>query len=146
MFLLKMLGIVIIVLFALWMVSLIWNGVNTCPACECPTSDGVADNDTTVTETEDSFVAEGAIDEVMVCDFAEGYDSEGVVVPAGTVITGPAVVKPYADNAHALAILPGATYTTVAAKEVTWLYIGDANCVIANAGPDFFTSFEVIDN
>ena len=82
--------------------------------------------------------------DTLVCEYILGYDDRGKTFGPGTPVNGPAVVKPYADKAHAFAIMPGTTYTTTHNKEVVWLLRGDSDCVLANAGPDFFTSFEVV--
>ena len=82
--------------------------------------------------------------DTLVCEFILGYNDRGKSFGPGTVVNGPAVVKPFADKAHAYAIMPGTKYTTTHNKEVVWLYRGDSDCVLANAGPDFFTSYEVV--
>lgn len=143
MFLLKMLGIVLIVLFALWMLSLIWNGVKTCPACpECPTNVGGTEADTNVVDTPSGDVT--FTPEEKVCRFADGYDSYGKVVPSGTLVTGPALVKPNRDLDHVLLVMPSAEYTTIQTDEVIWLLVGDETCV--NAQAMFFSSSETIEN
>jgi len=143
MFLLKMLGIMLIVLFALWMLSLIWSGFKTCPACtECPTNVGLTETDTNVVDTPSGDVT--FTQEEKVCRFADGYTSEGEVVPSGTKATGPALIKPNRDTNHVILLMPGAEYTTEAADEVIWLLIGDETCV--NAQAMFFSTSETIKN
>jgi len=137
MFLLKVLGIVLIVLFALWMGTLIWNGVSECPACECPTN-VVTDQGLDI-ETGDNVSVGGVeLGEESICKFAEGYDAEGEVIPAGTVITGPAVVKPDRNTDWGYPVYVGEKYTTTASDEVVWLLIGDNACVDAQS-PFFST-------
>jgi hypothetical protein len=130
-FLLKMLGIVLILLFAFWLGSKIWNGVNV-PTCqEYSTSDGGVDIDTNT----DNKVSVGGVElgEETICKFAEGYDAEGKAVPTGTVVTGPAFVKPDRDISWGYPIYVGEEYTTTASDEVIWLLIGDNACVDAQS-------------
>ncbi len=142
MFLLRIFGVVIIVLFALWMLSLIWSGVKTCPACECPTDVGWTETDTNVADTPSGDVT--FTQEEKVCRFADGYDSNGKVVPSETLVTGPALVKPNRDLDHVLLVMPSAEYTTFETDEVIWLLIGDEACVDAQAM--FFSTSETIKN
>jgi hypothetical protein len=137
----KWFGIVVIVLFALWMVSLIWNGVKTCPACsECSTGDGWTKIDT---NTDDNVsVGDVTLGEESACHYAEGFDSRGQVVPAGTKVTGPAVVKPSRDNDHALVINVGVEYTTTETDEVVWVFVGDNACALSNAEP-YHSTYEI---
>jgi hypothetical protein len=142
-FLAKWFGIVLIILFAAWMLTKIWNGVNVaCP--ECPTDSGwtKTDNDTNVVDTPSGDVT--FTQEEKVCRFADGYDSYGKVVPSGTLVTGPALVKPDRDRDHALLVMPGAEYTTVETDEVIWLLVGDSACVDSQA--IFFSTSETIEN
>jgi hypothetical protein len=131
-FLVKFLGVVLIVLFALWVVSLIWNGVKTCPACpECP--DVVTDQGLG-TQT-DNKVSVGGVElgEETICKFAEGYDAKGKVVPTGTVVTGPAFVKPDRNTDWGYPVYLTENYTTTASDEVVWLLVGDNACVDAQS-------------
>ncbi len=141
-FLAKWFGIVLIILFAAWMLTKIWNGTQT---CECPTNIVTeTENDTTVTETED-VVAKDVTDEVgnpSECEYVAGYTSKGIVVESGTKVTGPAVVKPSRDKDHALVINVGVEYITSNSDEVVWLLVGDNACALSNAEP-FFSTYEI---
>lgn len=145
-FLAKFLGVALILLFAIWMLSKIWNGINvpTCP--ECPTCESWTqtdnDNDTNVVDTPSGDVT--FTQEEKVCRFADGYDSYGKVVPSGTLVTGPALVKPDRDLDHALLVMPGAEYSTVETDEVIWLLVGDSACVDSQAM--FFSTSETIED
>lgn len=138
-FLLKIFGVVLIALFALWMGSLIWNSVQTC--AECSTSDG-ADITSDVVDTPSGDVT--FTQEEKVCRFADGYDSYGKVVPSGTLVTGPALAKPNRDIDHIILVMPDAEYTTVETDEVIWLLVGDSACV--NSQAMFFSTSETIEN
>jgi hypothetical protein len=142
-FLAKIFGVVLIALFALWMLSLIWNGVKTCPACtECPTGDGWTKIDT---NTDDNVSVGGVtLGEETVCDYADGFDSRGKVVPSGTKVIGPASIKPDRDTNDGILLMPGAEYTTEATDEVIWVFVGDEACV--NAQAEYFSSVTTIDN
>jgi hypothetical protein len=54
------------------------------------------------------------VDGSRICRYAEGTTSEGIVVAQGTVVRGPALVKPNRNRDHVLLILDGASYTTKA--------------------------------
>ncbi|MFA7627911.1 MAG: hypothetical protein WCY37_00620 [Candidatus Dojkabacteria bacterium] len=71
-------------------------------------------------------------DEVL-CQFAEGWTAEGLTVPSGTKVTGPAVVKQNRDLDWGIPIYVGETYTTVESDEVVWLLNGDNACVDAQS-------------
>ena len=73
----------------------------------------------------------------QICKYADGYDSDGKVVPAGTVVEGPAFAKPDRNLDWGYPIYVGEEYTTTASDEVVWLMIGDNACVDAQAM--FFT-------
>ncbi len=141
-FLLKVFGIVAIALFALWMVSLIWGNFHAypeCPECVCDAEEVVFTTPTD-TPTGDVTFTQGE----KVCRFAEGYTSEGKVVPKGTTVTGPALVKPDRDIDHVILVMPDAEYTTVETDEVIWLLVGDPACV--NSQAKFFSTSETIEN
>jgi hypothetical protein len=74
-----------------------------------------------------------ALGEPQVCKFADGYDSLGKVVPAGTKIEGPAFVKPDRNIDWGNPIYIGEEYTTSASDEVVWLLTGDNACVDAQS-------------
>lgn len=73
------------------------------------------------------------VDEAYVCAFAQGFTSEGKAVPAGTVVIGPAVVKPNRDLSWGFPLYVGEEYTTIASDEVVWPLTGDNICVDAQA-------------
>ena len=120
------------------MFSLIWGNFHVCPEC-------VATNDTPVVETNDVSTGAIALGEESICKFAEGYDSQGKVVPSGTKVTGPAVVKPFRDEDHALVLNVGVEYITTNSDEVVWLLIGDNACALSNAEP-FYSTYEIKTN
>ena len=140
-FLAKFFGVVLILLFAFWLGSKIWNSLDK-GATECPSyeawneqSDKEADVDT---NPDDNMSVGGVVlGAESTCDFAEGYDAKGKVVPAGTVVTGPAFVKPDRDISWGYPVYVGEEYTTTASDEVIWLLVGDNACVDAQS--TFFT-------
>lgn len=73
----------------------------------------------------------------QVCKYADGFDSFGKVVPAGTEVKGPAFVKPDRDLDWGHPVYIGEEYTTQASDEVVWLLTGDNACVDAQGM--FFT-------
>jgi hypothetical protein len=98
-----------------------WDGGNTGQMVYAPDSGSI-------------WVAE----EPAVCRFADGYTAEGRVVPSGTIVYGPAVVKPNRDTNDAVIVLVGGSYTTKASDEVIWLLVGDNAC--ARSQSAFFGS------
>lgn len=74
-----------------------------------------------------------SLGEPQICKFADGYDSLGKVVPAGTQIKGPAFVKPDRNIDWGNPIYIGEEYTTSASDEVVWLLTGDNACVDAQS-------------
>jgi hypothetical protein len=141
MFLLRFLGIVLIVLFAFWAVSLIWGNFVSpeCPECVCPETEQVVPTTSDTPSGDVTFSQEE-----VVCKFADGYTSEGKTVPKGTKVTGPALIKPNRDTDHVILLMQGAEYTTEATDETVWILIGDNACVDAQA--QFFGSSETINN
>jgi len=133
-------------LFAIWMLSKIWNGINvpTCP--ECSASDGGTNQGLDIDTNTGDNVSAGRVTlgEETICDYAEGYNSQGEVVPSGTKVSGPALIKPDRDTNHVILLMPGAEYTTEATDEVIWVLVGDKACV--NAQSQFFGSSETIEN
>lgn len=69
----------------------------------------------------------------VVCKYADGFNAEGRTVRKGTIVTGPAVVKPDRNINWAIPIYLGETYMTDASDEVIWILIGDNACVDAQA-------------
>jgi hypothetical protein len=124
-FLAKWFGVVLIGLFAFWMGTLIWNGVKVCPECNTKTAE--------VVETTDIPSGEAVLGEESICKFAEDFDSEGLVVPSGTIVEGPAFVKPDRNLDWAYPVYVGETYETEASDEVVWLLTGDDACVDAQS-------------
>lgn len=76
-----------------------------------------------------------------VCHYAEGYTSEGRTVPAGTLVTGPAVVKPNRNIDWGYPVYPNEEYTTRNSDETVWLLVGDSACVDAQEGNEERTFF-----
>lgn len=74
-------------------------------------------------------VGELAYGEETICKFADGYTAEGKTVPAGTVVKGPAFVKPNRDIDWGYPIYINETYQTKQSDEVVWLLKGDNACV-----------------
>lgn len=72
-----------------------------------------------------------------ICRFAEDFNAEGKVVPAGTLISGPSFVKPDRNLDWGRPVYVGEEYTTRASDEVVWLLAGDNACVDAQA--EFFS-------
>jgi hypothetical protein len=64
-----------------------------------------------------------------ICKYADSYTAEGKVVPAGTLVQGPAFVKPDRNRDWGRPIYVGEEYTTRASDEVIWLLTGDNACV-----------------
>lgn len=93
---------------------------------------------TPVAQVPTPVVAEGS----RICRYAEGTTAEGIVVAQGTVVRGPAFVKPDRNRDHVLLILDGASYTTKATDEVVWILVGDNACV--RSQEQFFGSSEEI--
>lgn len=142
----KWFGIVLIILFAAWMLTKIWNGINlpTCP--ECSASNGGTTQGLDIDTNTDDNVSVGGVTlgEETVCDYADGFNSRGQVVPSGTKVTGPASIKPDRDTNEGILLMPGAEYTTEATDEVIWLFVGDEACV--NAQAEYFSSVTTIEN
>ena len=113
-------------------------------ACNCPEDEELADVEEVVNNdkitTGDANIPDSEGTE-KICRFADGYDSNGKVVPSGTTVNGPAAVKPDRDRDHAILILPGSNYVTTATDEVVWLYVGDYTCVLAQG--QFFSTSEI---
>ncbi len=143
-FLLKIFGIVAIVLFALWIGSLILGKFFVppeCPECTCDTEEVVS----TTPDVEDIPTGDVTFsEEETTCRFADGYDSFGKVVPPETKVFGPALIKPDRNRDHAILLMPSASYETVASDEVIWLLVGDSACV--NSQAEFFSSSETINH
>lgn len=112
--------------------------------CNCPEDEELPNVDEVVNDdkisTGDADIPDGDGVE-KICKFVDGYDSNGLVVPSGTTVHGPAAIKPDRDSDHAILLLPGSNYVTSASDEVIWLYIGDSACVLAQG--QFFSSTEV---
>lgn len=89
------------------------------------------------TETKRLVLPEG---DASVCRYMEGFDAEGQVVPAGTKLIGPAVVKPNRNLDHAFLVLVDVEYTTINTDEVIWMLEGDDACVLSQA--KFFSTSE----
>jgi hypothetical protein len=96
----------------------------------------------TAVETNDVYTGGVVLGEESACHYAEGFDSQGEVVPSGTKVTGPAVIKPFRDKDHALVINVGVEYTTTNSDEVVWLLVGDNACALSNAEP-FYSTYEI---
>lgn len=64
-----------------------------------------------------------------ICDYAPTFTSEGQAVPAGTLVRGPALVKPNRDISWGVPVYIGEEYTTRNSDEVIWLLTGDNACV-----------------
>lgn len=75
--------------------------------------------------------------EAAICEFANGYTSDGKAVPAGTKVEGPAFAKPNRNISWGYPIYIGEEYTTKTSDEVIWLLKGDNACVDAQG--QFFT-------
>lgn len=82
-----------------------------------------------VKDAETVTTGSASLGEPQVCKYADGYTSKGKVVPSGTVVKGPAFVKPDRDLDWGNPIYVGEEYTTTASDEVVWLMIGDNACV-----------------
>lgn len=110
--------------------------------CEC----NCCDNNAPATEpaTPPAEVNSGEMEkgDQNDCLYAAGFDSQGQVVPSGTKVVGPAVIKPNRDKDHAIVVNVDVQYITSASDEVVWLLIGDNACALANAEP-FFSTYEV---
>ncbi len=98
----------------------------------------------TAVETNDVYTGGVTLGEETVCDYADGFNSRGQVVPSGTKVTGPASIKPDRDTNEGILLMPGAEYTTEATDEVIWLFVGDEACV--NAQAESFSSVTTIEN
>lgn len=95
-------------------------------------------NDFTFNNKTLTNVGELAYGEETICKFADGFTSEGKTVPAGTVVKGPAFVKPDRDIDWGYPIYINETYQTKQSDEVVWLLKGDNACVDSQS---FFFSF-----
>ena len=126
--------ILLMVLGSLWLGKKIFQKPvvsEECPRCvvECPV----------VQQPQgklDPPVVPGAVTsggEEKICKYADGFNSKGKVVKAGTEITGPAFAKPNRDIDWGRPILVGETYTTSASDEVVWILEGDNACVDAQS-------------
>jgi hypothetical protein len=121
--------------------TLIWNGVQTCPACtQCPTSDGADITSDVVDSTATVGTDRLVLGTEKICQFAEDFDSEGLVVPEGTKVVGPAVVKPDRNLDWGYPVYVDEKYETQASDEVIWLLNGDNTCV--DAQEPFFTYWQ----
>lgn len=76
-----------------------------------------------------------------VCKYSDGFDANGKVVPSGTTVHGPGLVKPDRNRDHAILVMPGSNYITTATDEVIWTLIGDSACVLSQG--QFFGSTEI---
>lgn len=86
-----------------------------------------------IPEQKQGRLTPGEIQEERICAFAPGLTAEGEVVPAGTIVEGPAFAKPDRDLDWGHPIYVGEKYTTTASDEVVWLLIGDNACVDAQS-------------
>lgn len=127
-FLAKAVVVLVVIVVILWAGSALIgrNMINTCAVANNPSPSG----ERTFEENENSDTTGTLVlGEPSLCDYAEGYDSDGKVVPRGTKVFGPAAVKPDRDTDWGLPIYVGEEYITSESDEVVWLLVGDNACV-----------------
>lgn len=89
------------------------------------------------TETKRLVLPEG---DASVCKYMDDFNAEGKVVPAGTELIGPAVVKPNRNLDFAYLVLVDVKYITTESDEIIWMLEGDNACVLSQAM--FFSTSE----